>query len=344
MTTPRAPFSRRSLLAATGSVGAGTLLTACAGGSSADAESGTAGKASEVEEWSFTDDRGVTARARNTPRNIVAFVGSAAALHDFGIGCTGVFGPTVTEDGSADVQAGGLAVERLTVLGNAWGEFNVEQYAALAPELLVTNMFTENSLWYVPEESRAKIEELAPTVGISVAAPTTVLGAIERYAELAGTLGADLTAGQVTADKARFEAAAESLRQAARDSGGLRVLACSGAADLFYVSDPGASADLSYFAELGVEIIVPENTENGFFEALSWENADAYDADLLLLDNRSSALQPAALDEKPTWNELPAVQAGQVVPWVTEPRYSYAGCAPVLEDLAAAVRAAKRLG
>ena len=45
--------------------------------------------------------------------------------------------------------------------------------------------------------------------------------------------------------------------------------------------------------------------------ALSWENAGKFTADLILLDNRSTALQPKDLAAKPTWAQLPAVKAGQ---------------------------------
>jgi iron complex transport system substrate-binding protein len=122
-------------------------------------------------------------------------------------------------------------------------------------------------------------------------------------------------------------------------------MASSGSPDLFYVSNPKVSTDLMYFAELGVDIVVPTKLEAGdYFEALSWENANKFPADLILLDNRSTALQPKDLAAKPTWAQLPAVKANQVTPWDAVPRFSYAGAAPLLENLATAIRSAKRLG
>ncbi|MEU8352195.1 ABC transporter substrate-binding protein, partial [Streptomyces sp. NPDC048845] len=38
-----------------------------------------------------------------------------------------------------------------------------------------------------------------------------------------------------------------------------------------------------------------------------------------------------------------AVEAGQVVGWSSEPRYSYAGCAPLIEELAKAIEDAKKI-
>ncbi|MET9648161.1 ABC transporter substrate-binding protein [Streptomyces syringium] len=332
--------SRRGILAAGGALGIGAFLTACGGGGSKD--SGGNGSGSDSGPWTFKDDRGTTVKADKTPKKVVAFTGTAAALYDFGFECAGVFGPTKLKDGKPDPQAGDLDVDKLTVLGNAWGKFNVEQYAAMSPELLVTNMLQAQELWYVPDDSKKKILGLAPSVGINVT-KVSLTQVIGRYAELAGSLGADLKAKKVTDAKARFEKASETLRQAAKAKKGLKVLCASGSADLLYVSEPSVYADLTYFKQLGVEFIVPDKVTGGFFESLSWENAGKYAADLILLDNRTSALQPKDLESKPTWAGLPAVKAGQIAPWLSEPRYSYAGCAPLVESLAAAIEKAKKV-
>ncbi|WP_243870264.1 ABC transporter substrate-binding protein [Streptomyces liangshanensis] len=231
----------------------------------------------------------------------------------------------------------------MTSLGRAFGEFNVEKYAALRPGLLVSNMFPPPDLWFVPQESRAKIEPLAPTVGITTAR-VSLRQPLRRYAELAASLGADLDAPHVVRAKERFDRAEATLRAAAADKGGLRVLAMSADNDQMYVAVPDSYCDLRYFAELGVEFVQGEKVDKwGFWEFLSWENAGKYPADLIMVDNRSEALTPAELAEHPTWNRLPAVAAGQITPWAMEERHSYAGYAPVLEQLAAAVTKSRRL-
>ena len=333
-------LSRRGLLAAGGAAALAAALVGC-GRDEADKASNSTGSGP----WSFTDDRPEVVTAPARPARVVAFTGSAAALVDFGLGreVVGVFGETTKADGSKEPQAGELDVESVEVLGNVWGEFSVEKYAALRPELLVTHMYDPGAYWYVPDESKDKILPLAPVVTITTArVPMT--RPIERYAALAESLGADLSAPKITDAKARFEAAAEAVRQAVKANPGIKVLAASGSPDLFYVSNPKVSTDLMYFAELGVDIVVPTKLESGdYFEALSWENAGKFPADLILLDNRSTALQPADLAAKPTWKQLPAVQAGQVTPWDAVPRFSYAGAAPLLEDLAKAIQGAKKL-
>ncbi|MEU0391382.1 ABC transporter substrate-binding protein [Streptomyces sp. NPDC006208] len=335
-------LTRRGLLAAGGALGLGAALAACGKDDPrTDAADKGAGK-TKSGPWSFTDDRGQKAKSKTTPKNIVAFTGTAAALFDYGIEVKGVFGPTKTADGKPDVQAGDLDISKVEILGNVWGEFNVEKYAALAPELLVTAMWEKNALWYVPDQSKDKILTLAPSVALW-AAQTNVPKAIQRHAELAESLGADLKAKKVTDAKARFEKAAERLRQAAKSKPEIRVLIGSGSQDLFYVSVPKMSADTLYFQELGVKFVEPKPNAQGFFEELSWENADKYKADVIILDNRTGTLQPDTLKSKPTWAKLPAVKAGQVFPRVTEPIYSYDKCAPVLEDLAKAIENAKKV-
>jgi iron complex transport system substrate-binding protein len=331
--------SRRGFLAAGGALTLAALLGACGDGQPATSSGGTGDGP-----WSFVDDRNETVTAERTPARVVAFTGAAAALHDFGVDrqLVGVFGETTRESGEPDPQAGDLDVRKLTVLGNVWGEFSVERYAALNPELLVTHMYDPGALWYVPDESRDKILKLAPSIAVTVArVPMTT--PIERYAALAAALGADLDAPKVTEAKARFEVAAESVRSAVRDNPGIRVLAASGSPDLLYVSNPQVNSDLMYFAQLGVEIVIPEKPEaGGYYESLSWENAGKYPADLILLDSRGVALQPAELAAKPAWRELPAVRAGQVTAWDSVPRFSYAGAAPLLQNLAAAIRSARK--
>ncbi|GID52217.1 iron complex transport system substrate-binding protein [Actinoplanes couchii] len=336
-------LSRRGLLAAGGAVGAGALLAACGGES---AESGTpASSAAAAGPWKFTDDQPKDLTADSTPKKIVAFTGVAAALADLGLqdSIAGVFGETKKADGTAEAGAGSLDISKVEIIGNKWGEFSVEKYAALTPDLLVTHMFDPGAYWYLPDESKDQILKLAPTATITVGR-VPLNKPIERYAELAASLGADLNSSKVVADKARFEKAAADLSEAAKASGGIKVLAGSGSADIFYVSNPKVSSDIMYFKELGVDVIVPEKTDGGdYYESLSWENADKYHADIIFLDARPGTLQPNDLAAKPGWSALPAVKANQVFPWEAVPIYSWASSAPLIEALTAAIKKSKKL-
>ncbi|MFI5566426.1 ABC transporter substrate-binding protein [Streptomyces sp. NPDC051740] len=343
-----ARFSRRGLLAAGGALGLGAVLTACGDD---DAKSGgsdaTGSGASESGPWSFKDDRGTTVKLDKVPTNIVAFTGVAAALFDYGIEVKGVFGPTRTTDGKADVQAGDMDVSKLTIFGNKFDSFNVEQYAAFQPEVLVSTTFDEaGSLWYVPEASKDKIAKLAPSVAISVY-DLQMPEPLQRMAELAESLGADMKATKVVEAKKKFEAAAERLRKAAKARPEIRVLAGSAAQDVFYVSGSNYSIDLEYFKALGVNLVEPpeeaKKATGGWFETLSWENVDKYPADVIIMDDRASTIQPADITEA-TWKKLPAVKAGQVIARSPEPILSYDKCTPLLDNLAEAIEKAKKVG
>ena len=341
-------LSRRGSRAAGGALGLGAVLAACGDD---DAKSGGSDKetaaARKSGPWTFKDDRGTTVKLDKIPANIVAFVGVGAALHDYGISVKGVFGPTKLKNGKPDVQAGDLDISKVTILGNTWGQFNIEKYAALSPDVLITTMFDAvGTLWYVPEESKKKILAVgAPTVGISVydvQLPTP----LARMLELAKSLGADTTSSTITAAKKRFEDAAARLRAAAKAKPDIKVLAGSASDAIFYVSGSNLSADLEYYKSLGVNFVEPPasalKASGGWYENLSWENADKYGADVIMMDNRTSAIQPADITEG-TWKKLPAVKAGQVIARNPEPILSYAKCAPLLEDLAKAIENAKKV-
>lgn len=342
-----ARFSRRGLLAAGGALGLGAALAACGDGDAKSGGSDAPGSAEpESGPWSFEDDRGTTVKLDKVPANIVAFTGVAAALYDYGVQVKGVFGPTRTKDGKADVQAGDMDVSKVTVLGNVWDQFNVEKYATLAPEVLVSTTFDDaGTLWYVPEASKDKIAKLAPSVAVSVY-DRQLTAPLERMWELAESLGGDMKAAAVVDAKKRFEAASERLRKAAKAHPDIKVMAGSASPELFYVSGTNLSADLEYFKALGVNFVEPteeaKKPTGGWFESLSWENVDKHQADVIIMDDRSSAIQPADIAEA-TWKKLPAVKAGQVIARSAEPILSYDKCTPLLDNLAEAIEKAKKV-
>ncbi|MFF7351717.1 MULTISPECIES: ABC transporter substrate-binding protein [Streptomyces] len=343
---PAPHMNRRGILAAGGVLALGAALTACGDGKGEDTGPGSGTQAARSGPWSFKDDRGTTVKLDRVPANIVAFTGVGAALHDYGIQVKGVFGPTTTKDGKPDVQAGDMDVSKVTVLGNTWGQFSIEKYASLAPDVLVSTMFDgAGTLWYVPEESKKKIAQLAPSVGISVY-DRQLTQSLQRMWSLAESLGADMRAAKVTDAKKRFEAAAARLRAAAKAKPGIKVMAGSASDQLFYVSGTDLSVDLEYFKALGVNFVEPPESAKkqggGWYESLSWENVDKYPADIIMMDDRSSTIQPADIS-KATWKKLPAVKAGQVIARSPEPILSYDKCVPLLTGLAEALEKAKKV-
>lgn len=336
--------TRRGILAAGGALGLGAVLAACGDD---EPTKGSADKGDAASgPWTFTDDRGTEVKLDKAPQNIVAFTGVGAALYDYGVQVKGVFGPTTTKGGKPDVQAGDMDVSKVEVIGNVWGEFSVEKYAALKPDLLVSTMFDgAGTLWYVPEESKDQIAKFAPSVGVSVY-DVQMTKSLERMAALAESLGADMKAAAVVEAKKKFEEAAARLKAAAKARPEIRVLAGSASPDLFYVSTHNLSIDLEYYKALGVNIVEPDEKavkeSGGWFESLSWENVDKHKADVIIMDDRAQAIQPADITEA-TWKKLPAVKAGQVIARSPEPILSYAKCTPLLNNLAEAIENAKKV-
>ncbi|MEU6710543.1 ABC transporter substrate-binding protein [Nonomuraea sp. NPDC046802] len=328
-------LARRGFLTSAAGLAAAMTLAACGDEGTSAAVPGSSEPQSRA--WTFTDDRDKKLEQPKTPARIVAQVGAAAALWDFGVRPIAVFGPHKLKDGAKDPQVGNVDITKVAGLGNVWDEFNVEQYIALQPDLLVSSMYIKGTLWYVPEKSKDTIEQVAPTAGVMLTgrSATQVIG---TYEELAKSLGASMEG--VPEAKARMEAATKELPRF-KD---LKILLVSGGADALWVVNPPEYPDIVHMTQAGLNVVTPAKVdEGGFFQTLSWENADAYDADVILYDTRTQALKPEEMLKKPTFAGLPAVKAGQFYPWNAEAPFSYQGYAAFLEGLVANLKNAKTL-
>lgn len=286
--------------------------------------------------WTFTDDRGIVIERETMPTRVVAYAPIAASLWDFGIEVVGVFGSIRREDGTPEIHTGRMDLDAMVSLGETYGEINLEALAALQPELILSDMWPVLDVWGLTEDSVAQVEALAPIGGIKFA-DQSVTVTIARIAELAEALGADLSAPEVAAARERFDTASEAVRAAADDKPGLTVLIAAAWEENLYIANPPAWADLVYFSELGLDLVVPEIPADELWETLSWEMANKYPADLVLNDARSGSLTFDQLGAIPTWASHPAQQAGQIAEWHTEFVPSYEGFAGVLERLAETV-------
>ncbi|MEV1169713.1 ABC transporter substrate-binding protein [Nonomuraea sp. NPDC049784] len=327
-------LARRGFLASATGLAAALTLAAC-GGESAPTKPTTESPAAQG--WTFTDDRGKKVDQPKPPSKIVAQVGAAAALWDFGVRPIAVFGPHKLKDGTKDPQVGNVDLTKVEGLGNVWDEFNVEKYISLQPDLLVSSMYIKGTLWYVPDKSKDTIEQVAPTAGIMLTgrSATQVIG---KYEELAKSLGASMQG--VPEARARMEAATKELAQFKN----LKILMMSGGADAMWVVNPPEYPDIVHLTAAGLDVVKPSKVdEGGFFQTLSWENADEYDADVILYDTRTQSLKPEEMMKKPTFAKLPAVEAGQLYPWRAEVPFSYQGYATFLEELVANLKKANRI-
>lgn len=322
--------SRRRLLA-----GSAALFVLAGCGSEED--SGSESGAQSGGPWEFTDDRGTKATSDSRPTKIVAQISAAATLWDFGLRPVGTFG----EANASEILKGNVDAKALTWVGQTWGDFNIEKLAALQPDLLVAPMQNKGQLWYVPDEAAGKIEPLCPTVGINQY-EVPVDKVIDRFAELAVSLGADLTASQ--AAKSEFQAASTALSQAAKAKSDLRVAFVSGNKDNLYLGNAKIFSDLAYLQNQGVAFVQPSvPADQPHWEVLSWEQAGKYPIDVLLYDSRNASYFTTDLAKYPTVANLPAIKANQAVAWNPETPSTWAAFAPVLRDLATKLTSFQRV-
>lgn len=120
------------------------------------------------------------------------------------------------------------------------------------------------------------------------------------------------------------------------------MLAASGTVDELYVAHPPGFPDLNYYAELGLDLVEPtEHPEaGGYWQALSWEQVDTYQADMIMADVRGGSVDFLLDQMPPLGRQLPAVQADQMVAWTASSALGYGNAAAVLDALADAVSSA----
>ena len=304
-------------------------LTACGAATQASEDAGGA-----KTDFVHTDARGETIEIEGTPETVVAQASAAAALWDNGFRVAGVYGDLPDPP---NYLTGNLDVSETEVLGNAWGEFNVEQYAAMNPDLLIDMTFDGKTLWYAGEVEK-QVDKLAPTLAMRLTG-LSVTEQIEAFIDLAEDLGAE---PELDGAKAEFEEAVDRIRAVAKENPDLTVLAVSSYGEEIYFANAPEHPDLAYLAQLGVKFPKVTPDEQGIFEPVSLENIGKYHADVLLVDARDTGgLEELA--QKDIFKQLPAVAAGQQFLWYPAAPYSYEAYAEVFSEYADKLAAAQVL-
>ncbi|QYO78229.1 ABC transporter substrate-binding protein [Devosia salina] len=285
--------------------------------------------------WSYVGGDGKTVTLDAVPVRILASQDAAAGLIPLGIRPVGIYADSAVADAKA-LQ--GLDLTGIEIIGQAWGEVDIEKAAALQPDLIVAEFWPMETTWSGGNDVVAALSPLAPITGPEQGA--SILTLIEDYETLAASLGADLTAPAIAAEKSRFGASLANFKSALAARPGLTALAVWAGTDALYVASTQGASELMDFAGWGLNLIDPEVADDrGYWETLSWENADKYQPDLILVDNRSAATMETA-KAQPTWTLMKAAAAGQVTDWPAFWLRNYAAYATALDGLAAAITAA----
>ncbi len=315
---------------------------ACGSSGSGDEASTDTSATSESTSWSFTDSNGTTHELDQIPQRIVAQSTIAGGLWEYGIVAAGVIGPMVTASGAPDSSIGLAPPEAFTSISDGSEEPSAEAIAALDPDIIVVPSWGDNGLWGISDAVAAQLESRYPIVEIRVD-NRLMTEPLELVAALAESLGADPATANVPDAKGAFEQASDRLSGAVAANPGLRVAAASGTTTEMYVAYAPAFPDLAYYQELGMEFVEPaeHDTAGGFWETLSWEEADKYPADLLLIDARTGTLDELIGQMPAPAKALPAVEAGQMTSWKATTAIGYGYVAQTIDELTAAVSAAR---
>ncbi len=249
-------------------------------------------------EWIFTDDKGVTVTLPEMPQRIVADVNAAAPLWDFGIRPVAVFGWNASETGDFGPAGGNVDPAAVQVAGNATEPIQPEKVVVADPDLLVTITWAPEDpteYWSIDAEILPQVLPIAPVVAISATGLADVN--TERFAELAVSLGADLTSPELAEAKVTYEAALADFPARAAEKSDLTVLFLSvGADEEIYVANAPDWADLSLYESLGLKIVSPDIEAGAYWEELSMEEAAKYPADVIFNSTR-----PGTLTTRTSW-------------------------------------------
>jgi iron complex transport system substrate-binding protein len=325
-------FSRRAV-AAFGALLLAGSMAAC--GSSASDDDASGGP------WSFKSGDGKTVKLDTTPKRIIASGAEAAALISFGIRPVGIYANGPVKD---DVNLKDLDLKGITILGETWGEIDVEKAATLNPDLIVADWWPAEKAYSGLEEgvkaSSKKLVNLAPVVG--VAQGDSIEKLAEGYEKLAESLGADVDDPEIAADKKAFEESLAAFKKAVAAKPGLSALAVSPSDDVLYVANPKYAPELLDFQRWGLDVVNPDSPDKGFpyWENLSWEKADKYQPDLLLIDDRAYDSTVKQGEKQPTWDTIKAAKAKVYVPWPAYWMHTYGQYAKQLTQLTAAIEKA----
>ncbi|MET3925672.1 ABC transporter substrate-binding protein [Devosia sp. 2618] len=288
-----------------------------------------------AEPWSYTDSLGNTVTLDNVPTRIIASQDAAAGLIPLGIRPVGIYADSPVEDAKA---LEGLDLTGIQIIGQTWGEVDIEKAAALNPELIIAEYWPLDTTWSGGTSVVDALTPLAPITG-----PTngdSILKLVEDYEVIAASLGADLSNPTIAENKAGFETSLAAFKAATAAKPNLTVLALWAGTDSLSIAATEASAELLDFRSWGLNIIDPAIAEDrGYWETLSWENADKYQPDLIIVDNRSPSTMQIAVAQ-PTWTLMKAAAAGAVTDWPAYWIRNYAAYSGALDKLTTAINAA----
>lgn len=310
------------------------LTAAC----SSDESAASSGDAS----WSYVSGNGDTITLDHKPERIVASAAEAAGLMEYGIKPVGIY---LAQDLKWEPGLADQDLSDIPIVGKEWGHIDAEKVAELQPDLIVADWWPAQDAYQGFEEGvdndSLKVKELAPVIGANQQG--SLEDVMTWYEGFAESMGVDVSSGQYAEGREHFEQAKADFQDAVAAKPGLTALAVAPAADMLYVAVPKYSTSLSDLRRWGMDVISPDSPKKDFpyWEYLSWEKADKYQPDLLLIDDRGYEDNIALGEAQPTWDKIAAARAKAYTPWPGWWVHTYDAYAEQLEGLTQAVEGAR---
>lgn len=316
------------------------LLAGCSSANDSD-DAGSGSTAASDGAWSYKDATGTTVKVDHTPKRVVVLNDIAISFVEYGLKPVGTFGQlTMAKDARFD----DLDTDGITQLGEAYGDIDLEELAALKPDLVVTSVYptdakgtldeTQPGYGFKDTEQEKQVEAIAPVVQVKWGGEGEDV--IETIADLAESLGAEEST--VDAAEERFDKAEDELEKAAKSSG-VSVVSMYADGDGAYVTRPSDEPTLQMYSSFGVDLVDPK-PEGFYWGIYSWENAGQITGDVILLSQQG--YQVSDLEKQPTFADNAALKAGQVHSW-TFPALDYASQADYMTKLAGWLDDSKKL-
>lgn len=304
MSSPRNSLARL----ATFGVIAALALAGCSSSDGADDQAADT-------RWSYTSGDGKTISLDQKPERIIAAASEATGLIARGITPVGIY---LNQEIKYTPELKGVDLDGIEIVGDTWGKIDAEKVAELRPDLIVADYWPAQKAYQGFEEGAdadsMKVAKLAPVIGASQQGSLEAI--VDWYDGFAESLGKPVD----PADKATFEEAKASFEAAVEAKPGLTALAIAPDAEKLYVGVPEYSTSLTDFKNWGLDVTDPM-PDKGFpyWETISWENADKYQTDLLLIDDRTLYDDPETVttlaEEVPTWTSIKAAEAKAYAAW-----------------------------
>ncbi|TFV63516.1 ABC transporter substrate-binding protein [Geodermatophilus sp. DF01-2] len=301
----------RRLVGASLTLAAVLAAAGCSGGTAEPAD----GAAAAEGGWEFTDDLGNTVELDAPPERVAGLNDLVASLWNYGVEPVASFGQTSAAD---DVAFEGRDLGDLEIVGESYGQIDLERLAAADPDVIVTSVYPTDSsgtldasqplYGFESLQQQEQVAQIAPIVAIAYRG--SAADVIERTVGLAESLGAD--SELIASAREDYEAAAAELSAAGER--GITVLPVyATASDGWWMGKAADDPSLRLYSDLGVDFVDPGG-DGYFWETVSWEQVPQYPSDVILYSLRGGET-PEQMRAQPTYTLLPAVQAGQEYPW-----------------------------